>query len=225
MQAKQKIYLWYFYIDKLLSKYKKFYDALLPSEKVRASRFIFERDRQRFVISHGVLKELLIKHFSIQTIARYEYNEFGKPFLPNRLFSFNLSHSKNVGACILGCKVELGIDVEYLCKINWRNISTNILSKKETSCINNLKERSTQQSAFTSMWTQKESVAKALGCGFSIPFTNITSSPYLGKHISFTKKNNIIERWFVYKFLLDNCYFISAACSHGNITLCFNELM
>lgn len=224
-QQNKEIYLWYFYVDKLLPKYNMFYDILSPIEKARAANFVFNKDKELFVISHGVLKKLLLRSLPKKYVIEYKFNKFGKPFLPNNLTSFNISHSNNVGTCILSHNIKLGVDVEYLRKIDWQGIVTNTLSKGEIYYLYRSKEESKQLSMFISMWTQKESVAKAIGQGLSIQFSNITASPDLGSHVSFYKNNitNELRKWTVYKFLLDKSYYISAAYDCHDANLKINE--
>ena len=225
-QQKQKmIYLWYFYINKLLPKYRKFYETLLPSEKSQVSKLVFHKDKERFVISHGALRELLLKHLPPECLTKYEYNYFGKPYLKNSALTFNLSHSNNVGVCILSYGINIGVDVEYSRNINWQDIANHTLSRDEMSHIYAIKGETKKLNTIINIWTQKEAVAKAIGRGLSIPFTNITSSPCLGKHISFYTNSNKIEKWNVYSFLLNNHYFISAAYDYDNVSLSINELI
>ncbi len=47
---------------------------------VTGARFRFERDRQRFIAAHGVLRDLLGRYLETQPGGiRYVYNAFGKP--------------------------------------------------------------------------------------------------------------------------------------------------
>ena len=75
-----------------------FFKSLLShEEKIKAERFVSEADRLRFVIGKGGLKNILSRYLNIkQEEIDFIFNEFGKPFLPDKYnkekLNFNLSH-------------------------------------------------------------------------------------------------------------------------------------
>ena len=68
--------------------------TLSTDECERASRFHFEKDRNRFIIAHSSLRDILARylHCEPQQLS-FSTNRFGKPFLPDHDIEFNLSHS------------------------------------------------------------------------------------------------------------------------------------
>ena len=94
-----------------------FLDGLLSSdEHARAHRFRFQRDRNSYVVSHGLLRQLLAAYTGDQA-ARilFVYGAQGKPAMANSgnaVVRFNISHSGD--AVLLGFALdrEIGVDVE-----------------------------------------------------------------------------------------------------------------
>ena len=90
------------------------FSAILNSdERERAARFRFERDRERFVIRRGTLRELLALYLDeAPERIRFCVNRFGKLSLPGRRLRFNLSHSHGVALFALAEGREVGCDIE-----------------------------------------------------------------------------------------------------------------
>jgi len=87
--------------------------VLSPDEQARAARFVFERDRTRFVAARGTLRFLLGQYVNCapQDLA-FVYGAQGKPALPDSGgLAFNLSHSQGLGVWAFGCDRALGVDV------------------------------------------------------------------------------------------------------------------
>jgi len=58
----------------------RLFGTLACDERNWSARFRFERDRQRFIAAHGVLRDLLGRYLETQPGGiRYVYNAFGKP--------------------------------------------------------------------------------------------------------------------------------------------------
>src|SRR4026208_1430786 len=76
----------------------EFWAILSSDERDRAARFRLDRDRERFVIRRGTLRELLALHLDdTPQRIRFCVNPFGKLSLPGpRPLKFNLSHSQEV---------------------------------------------------------------------------------------------------------------------------------
>lgn len=87
---------------------------------------------------------------------------YGKPYIINDAFFFNISHSKNLVACIISNTSKVGIDIEYREDINYREL--NIYSDKERTMIN---KSTYNKSLFYKIWTRKEAITKCIGCGLS----------------------------------------------------------
>src|SRR6266478_5529693 len=79
---KAEIHLWRAYLDRAEMVLHQFEATLSTDEKARADRFVFRRDRNHFVGTRGILRELLGRYLS-HTPAEFEfdYSSKGKPSL------------------------------------------------------------------------------------------------------------------------------------------------
>jgi 4'-phosphopantetheinyl transferase len=145
--------------------------TLSAAERARAARFVFERDRRRYLAAHVALRGLLAE---ASGIAAFElvFNEgpFGKPRLPDPAApSFNLSHSGDVALIGIGPPgVDIGVDIEV------RRTMSDALELAERHFapaeIEALRATPPDQRdhAFLCGWTRKEACLKAIGSGLSI---------------------------------------------------------
>lgn len=97
----------------------RFYEAQLsPEERSRALRFKFPKDHDRFVVSHGILRQILSRYLQL-TSRELELTATanGKPELApmpqKRAVQFNMSHSRDLALFAVTRGREVGIDVEY----------------------------------------------------------------------------------------------------------------
>src|ERR1041384_7184200 len=122
-----------------------FYATLSDDERRRAARFRFERDRQRFIVARGALRELLGRQLDARAgELRFVYNSFGKPALSPEFGGrpkFNLSHSADLALIATATDREVGVDIEYL--------------------------RPDEPRSFFEAWTKQEAYVKARGEGLS----------------------------------------------------------
>ena len=104
--------IWHLSLEELKDANTSLFVSLSDTEKQRAARFVFERDRSRFITCRGLLRAVLAKLLSLSPVeVTFNYGEKGKPHLQDSPLFFNLSHS-NDQACIATCReAALGIDV------------------------------------------------------------------------------------------------------------------
>ncbi|HEV2437632.1 MAG TPA: 4'-phosphopantetheinyl transferase [Verrucomicrobiae bacterium] len=106
-------------LDQPLSRLARFAGILSADERARAARYIFERDRNRFLAGRGLLREMLGRLLRVEPDRLvFAYGDHGKPRLASpvagRLLYFNLAHSDALAAVIVSAQHEVGIDVERL---------------------------------------------------------------------------------------------------------------
>lgn len=142
---------------------------LSADEVARARRFVFERDRHRFIAAHAALRQLLGQH-SGQAGERLRFvaGRFGKPALASADLHFNLSHSHGIGLVALSSRNELGVDVEVLRPMpDALALAAAYFSPAEqaalTACPVAQRDR-----AFFVCWTRKEACLKAVGIGLDL---------------------------------------------------------
>ncbi len=95
-----------------------YYATLSDDERNRSARFRFEPDRRRFVVAHGVLRDLLGRYLGTDPgQIRFVYNAFGKPELHPEFGSrltFNLAHSGDLALIAIARDAWVGVDVECI---------------------------------------------------------------------------------------------------------------
>ncbi len=79
----------------------------------RAQRFVFEPDRTRYLITHAFLR-MKLSEFNGQSPSLMEFlrNQYGKPYLKNNPFYFNLSHTKTNAFLGIHLSCPIGVDIE-----------------------------------------------------------------------------------------------------------------
>jgi len=92
----------------------------------------------------------------------FEYNEHGKPFLPNGPF-FSISHCKE-GIAVAIDDHPIGIDIEAIRHAD-DDLIARTMNEFEQSKIKNQKSKIESDREFTRLWTQKEAIVKAQGVG------------------------------------------------------------
>ncbi|HET6142480.1 MAG TPA: 4'-phosphopantetheinyl transferase superfamily protein [Candidatus Acidoferrales bacterium] len=166
-------------------------ESLLSSdEKARAHRFHFARDRNRYVVARGLLRELLGAYVQ-QAPGSLEfcYAQYGKPFLAGENaasgFSFNLSHSGDVVGYAIAKDRNLGIDVEQKrVDAAGDEIAQRYFSAREISDLRTL-STSDEVEGFFNCWTRKEAYLKATGMGLQVALDRFAVSLAPGQPAQF----------------------------------------
>ncbi len=158
-----------------------FYTTLSLEERNRCARFRFERDRQRFIAAHGVLRELLGHYLGTQPgRIGYVCNAFGKPDLSPESGSrlrFNLSHSAGLALIAIATDANVGVDLEYIqAQSDYAEIAQHFFSADEVDRLSGIPSHLYAE-AFISCWTKKEAYVKACGDGLAIPFSSFSVPP------------------------------------------------
>ncbi|NJL85511.1 MAG: 4'-phosphopantetheinyl transferase superfamily protein [Leptolyngbyaceae cyanobacterium SM1_1_3] len=140
-------------------------------EQARAKQFRFERDRHRFMLSRGTLRQILGNYLECPPAELvFEYGEFGKPYLVNSplpQMQFNLSHSGDIALYGLSCDRQIGVDIEVMRPLpRLAQLAQRCLTPSEQAY---LYSKAAQQQAeiFLSYWTCKEALLKATGQGLT----------------------------------------------------------
>lgn len=152
--------------------------TLTGDERNRSARFRFERDRQRFIVAHGVLRDLLGRYLEIQPgQITFAYNAFGKPDLSPEFGSrltFNLSHSADRALIAIAADSSVGVDLEYIqTQTESADIARHFFSSTEVDHLNALPSHLYAE-AFFSCWTKKEAYLKACGDGLAMPLNSFS---------------------------------------------------
>jgi 4'-phosphopantetheinyl transferase len=173
------------------------------SERTRASRFIFERDRDHFIAARGILRELLARYLGCSPEGlRFAYGPRGKPSLEGtgstRRLSFNLSHAHGMATYAFTLDRELGIDIELIRRdFGGQEIAERYFSPSEVTELTSLPPEA-RAHAFFLGWTRKEAYIKAVGEGLEIPLKSFSVTLTPGKPAELRTKNT--ARWELHSF-------------------------
>jgi 4'-phosphopantetheinyl transferase len=151
---------------------------LSADERLRAARFRFARDRERFVAARGLLRQILALY--LNTTARrltFGYGSNGKPFLAEHgALRFNMAHSLNVALVAVAYKREVGVDIEHVrYDIAVEDIAETVFSAAEKRALSRL-DYQAKRMTFLQFWTRKEAYIKADGRGMSLLLEHIDVS-------------------------------------------------
>jgi 4'-phosphopantetheinyl transferase len=172
--GENEVHIWNIDLDKINKQKKLFKKILSNDELIRANKFHFEVDEERFISGKGLLRLLISAYTGISpNIISFTFNNFGKPELSkeqnNYNLNFNMSHSKNM-LCLAFVKNQtIGIDIEVMKPINDHlEIANRYFSNSEIEQLNSFSDDKVLEGFYT-CWTSKEAVIKLLGEGLSFP--------------------------------------------------------
>jgi 4'-phosphopantetheinyl transferase len=174
----------------------RLYATLSLDERDRSARFRFERDRQRFIVARGVLRDLLGRYLQTQpSEIDFVYNAFGKPDLGPEFASrlkFNLSHSAGLALIAITAASDVGVDLEYIrAQADYADIARRFFSAVEVDYLM-ARPNHLRAETFFSCWTKKEAYLKACGEGLAAPLNGfsvpLTTDP----------AHTAVDRWSLY---------------------------
>jgi 4'-phosphopantetheinyl transferase len=176
--ASGEVHSWCASLDVPPETSARLYATLTPDERNRSARFRFERDRQRFIVARGVLRDLLARYLQTQPgQIGFVYNAFGKPELSREFGSrltFNLSHSAGLALIAIATASNVGVDLEYVrWQSDYADIARRFFSAAEVDYLIALPSH-LQAEAFFSCWTKKEAYLKACGEGLARPLNSFS---------------------------------------------------
>jgi 4'-phosphopantetheinyl transferase len=143
---------------------------LCPDEAARATRFVFDKDRHRYIACRTHLRQLLAMHGGISPEnTSFVYSPLGKPSLPGAsLPHFNISHSGDVGMIALSAQGPVGVDIELVRPMpESALLAAEHFTSREQAAFS-LCAPLVRDHAFMTGWTRKEACLKAVGCGLEV---------------------------------------------------------
>lgn len=144
--------------------------ALSLDEHERAARFVFPRDRRRFLAAHVALRQVLAARTGLEPHSLgFVAGPFGKPRLVDpQSCTFSLSHGGDVALIATSPNGEIGVDVEVLRAVEdslglaERNFTAAECAELASAA------RGDRDLVFLRCWTRKEACLKAIGSGLAI---------------------------------------------------------
>lgn len=178
-------------------------EALLADgELSRAGRFVFGRDRQRFVAARAALRSILGRYLA-RDARRIElaYAAAGKPELADDSealgLRFNLSHSHALALVGVTRGRRIGIDVEHLKRdVDHSGIAERFFSDQEVRHLASV-DPARRVRAFLEYWTEKEALLKASGKGLSGLSARIDPDGNLDEGALAPQQPCTLRRWHI----------------------------
>jgi 4'-phosphopantetheinyl transferase len=161
------VHLWRWRLDRAVGDRALLAVAVLaPDEQLRADRFRFDPDRQRFIAARSGMRRILGRYLNRDAGAiEFSYGSHGKPFLADRAIEFNLSHSGDWAVLAVAGDRVVGVDIERIKPVaELEKLTARFLLAAEHERIVALAEVD-RVLAFFRTWTCKEAYLKATGEG------------------------------------------------------------
>ena len=172
LPGKDEIHLWQIDLDHMPADTDVLYGTLSASERERARRLIFEKQRRRYVAARGWLRSVLSSYLNLPAHAVPLAVSFpGKPCMvpgadPCGL-QFNLSHCDGQVFLAVTTRREIGVDLQRAPeKADWPAIAKRFFTPEEYGHLQTLPMES-RAPVFAEIWTRKEAAGKATGEGLT----------------------------------------------------------
>jgi 4'-phosphopantetheinyl transferase len=181
---------------------------LSPAEHVRANRFAFDRDRERFILSHALLRVILSRYVA-EAPGRIEFTTglHGKPAVQRGAdttsIEFSLSHSGHYALIAVANGRAVGVDVE-VCRpdIDALALAQRFFASLESERIAQA-HGPEQQRLFYRYWTGKEAYLKGRGVGLSLGlerFELLFDDGLTRAQVRVTESGSLDQNWSVHSF-------------------------
>lgn len=175
------IHLWRARLDCASTELHFLEASLSQDEKARAARFVFPRDRHRFIAARGILRAILGQYLRrAPADFVFAYGTHGKPYLRHDglqpAIQFNVSHSQDLAVYAFAAGRQVGIDVESIRHGTWQDgVAERAFSERELAELSGLPQERRAEGFFMG-WTRKEAYIKAHGAGMAIPLQRVQVS-------------------------------------------------
>lgn len=191
--------------------------ALSLEERARAARFVFERDRARFVNTRAGLRTVLAACMGVEPASvMLCRGPRGKPALAPACASlrFNVSHSAGRALVAVALGREVGVDIELVQGgIDRLGIARSFFTRGEQATIEREPERE-RIAAFHRCWVAKESYLKARGDGLASPLDAFEIDASGGLRWSTLGEDP--HRWRIERLDVGDGYAAALTCEDGD---------
>ncbi len=130
--AEDEVHVWRADLDCDARVLRRLEATLSTDEKARANRFLFQPDRNHFIATRGILRELLGGYVNrVPERLEFDYAPQGKPSLraelPETSVRFNVSHSHGMALLAFTVGRRVGVDLELVRKFGGQEIAETLL--------------------------------------------------------------------------------------------------
>lgn len=145
----------------------RLYRLLTSIERQRADRLLMPDVKRRFIISRGVLREILAQYLGCGPCeVEIQYTEQGKPYVAENI-EFNLAHSADIALIAITGGHAVGVDIERLQQREGvLAVAERYFHPSEVQMLQHL-PREQRVEGFFKWWCAKEAVLKAQGLGIA----------------------------------------------------------
>lgn len=199
-------------------------DLLSATERQKATRFMFDKDRQLYASAHVFLRQTLSQYAPVDPADwQFEANKYGKPAITNvgyQNLQFNLSHTPGLIAVAITLNRPVGVDIEQSTRHmrDLHRLSRQIFSTDEMADIFASEESNEQQRKFFTYWTLKEAYIKACGIGLSLSLKKFWFQPTTTQQWRLTCAPALQDdgkRWLCHAIQLTQNYFLAYVVEAG----------
>lgn len=173
--SENELQIWYTDLDSHIEQIDLLECFLSGSEKQRAGKYVFARDKNRFIISRAILRLLLGRYLNADPKAmEFIYSSYGKPGIEGSQVRFNLSHSGGKAVYAFALNSDIGIDIEKMrSDFDEMDLAGKYFSSDEIESLK-LLPANLRKKGFFHCWTRKEAFIKAKGEGLSMKLDSFT---------------------------------------------------
>jgi 4'-phosphopantetheinyl transferase len=165
-----EVHVWRVEVGSAYARRGILWSFLAGDERQKATDFLFEGDRERFVVARGVLRALLGCYLRRHPGSLgFGYNPYGKPHLGgDSEIRFSTSHSHGLVLLAFARGRNVGVDIERVrADLGIEGIAACCFSPGEIASLHSLRN-GLRNRAFFACWTRKEALAKAEGRGLAL---------------------------------------------------------
>ena len=172
--SREDVHVWFCRLARHDGRRAALAALLSRDEQTRAARFAFDRDRHRFILSHGLLRAILARYVGREaTQIEFATGAHGKPALSGQScavqdIQFSLSHSGAYAVVAVAAGRAVGVDVEVRRPdVDALKLAERFFAAGEAQQIIQA-QGDAQQRLFYRSWTAKEAYLKGRGVGLSL---------------------------------------------------------
>jgi len=220
----------YYCLDLLQYKHKQahYLATLDQREQTIAQRFKRELLTQRYILAHGLLREVLASYVNDSaTSLQFIQSEKGKPFLLNYPeLSFNMSHTDDAWVlAVVQEKCHLGIDIEHFkFRESWQGLVKKCFSAEESEYWHGLPVAK-QGRFFYQLWVRKEAFVKALGEGITLGMNRCVVNPVdINQFLRLPECAGGVDSWESYAFDIAPELLATVVCDQKHASLNLREI-
>ena len=148
-------------IERMKCEPEEVLGEILPYYAEKYTRYKREEDARQELVC-GIL---LRKYLGVWKTGQVGYGKDGKPFLLERQWKYNLSHS-GVWVALGISDAEIGVDIERIRRYHSAT-ARKLFTEEEQVMLEQVESEEARNALFTRLWTEWEAVLKLVGSGFA----------------------------------------------------------